>query len=185
MRLLVRWLSNVVLILAVLLLLIVLIVPLVFAGRVAVVLSASMEPTLPVGALAVIMPVAPEEVEVGDIITFTPYWDPEVTISHRVNEILNEERIRFRTKGDANEDVDAWVVPGDEVKGRVVFDIPRLGYLVNYVLRYVRTRQGLIFLVILPSLVVIGGTVHTMIKPPSRRQQRLDLLRKRQRRWKR
>jgi len=177
-------LGNIILILAVLLLMFVLIVPLVFSGRVAVVLSSSMEPEMPVGSLAITMPVAPEEVKVSDIISFIPYWDPDVTVSHRVVEILTDGELAFRTKGDASEDIDPWKVPGEEASGKVVFNIPYLGYLVNAVLRYVRTWQGLILLVVVPSLVLVGGTVRSIYQPPNRRQKQLDLLRKRQRRWK-
>jgi signal peptidase len=180
-----NWLSNIILVLAILLLLVVLAVPLFFSGRVAVVLSSSMEPNMPLGALVVTMPVAPEEIKVGDIITFTPYWDPDVTMSHRVVEILTEGRFAFRTKGDANENVDPWVVPAEEAKGRVIFTVPYLGNLVNAVVGYVQTWLGLMVLVVLPSLFIVGSTVRSVLYPPSRRQKRLDLLRKRQRRWKR
>ena len=179
------WLGNIILILAVLLLMFVLIVPLVFAGRVAIVLSASMEPVMPMGALAITMPVTPEEVEVGDIIAFAPPWDPDVTVSHRVVEVLTNGEFTYRTKGDASEDIDLWLMPAEYVTGRVVFSLPYLGYLVNSILGYVQTWVGLVLLVVLPSLVVVGGTVRGIFGSRNPRQRRLDWLRKRQRRWKR
>lgn len=177
-------LGNIILVVAILLLMFVLIVPLVFAGRVAIVLSASMEPEMPMGALAITMPVAPEEIAVGDIITFSPFWDPDVTVSHRVVEILTERGLAFRTKGDAREELDPWVVSGEEASGRVIFNIPYLGYLVNSILGYVRTWTGLVLLVVLPSLVIVGGTVRGIFGSRNPRQRRLDWLRKRQRHWK-
>ena len=179
------WLGNIILLLAVLLLLFVLIVPLVFAGRVAIVLSASMEPLMPMGALAITMPVTAEEVEVGDIIALAPPWDPDVTVSHRVVEVLTDGELAFRTKGDANEDIDPWLMPAEYVTGRVIFSLPYLGYLVNSVLGYVQTWVGLVLLVVLPSLVIVGGTVRGIFGSRDPRQKRLNLLRKRQRRWKR
>lgn len=183
MKKLANWLSNIILILAVLLLMFALIVPIVFSGRVAVVLSASMEPNMPVGALAITMPIAPEEVKVGDIITFIPYWDPDVTVSHRVVEVLNEEQFAFRTKGDAVEDIDPWVVPAGEARGKVIFNIPYLGYVANSALLYVRTWWGLGFLVVLPSMLLIGGAVRGASRATNRRHQRMQsLLKRRQRR---
>ena len=182
MKKLTNWLGNIVLILAVLVLMFVLIVPLVFSGMVAIVLSSSMEPNMPVGSLAVTMPVAPEEVMVGDIITFSPWWDPKVTISHRVVEILNEERLRFHTKGDASEEPDPWVVPGTQATGRVVFNIPYLGYVANSAILYVRTWWGVAFLVVLPSVLLIGGTVRGVARSADRRQKRMQLFLKRHRR---
>lgn len=182
MKKLANLLGNTVLLLAVLVLLFVLIVPLIFAGRVAIVLSSSMEPNMPVGALAITMPVAPEEVKVGDIIAFAPPWDPEVTVSHRVVEVLNEEEVTFRTKGDASDDVDPWVMPAEYVTGRVVFNIPYLGYVANSALRYVHTWWGLGFLVILPSMLLIGSTIRGAARSGNRRQKRVQLLLKRHRR---
>jgi len=184
-RLLVRWLVNIVLVLMILALLLLLGVPLYFQERAAVVLSGSMEPALPRGALAFTRAITPEEVKVGDIIAFSPAEDPEVTTSHRVIKIRTTDgELSFQTKGDANEDIDPWPVPADYVRGKVVFHIPRLGRITNYALLYVRTWPGLVFLIALPSLILVGGAIHDVSKPRNRRQKRLDWLRKRQRRWK-
>lgn len=181
-----RWLVNTVLVLMILALLLLLVVPLYFQERAAVVLSSSMEPALPRGALAFTRAITPEEVKVGDIIAFSPAEDPEVTTSHRVIKIRTTDgELSFQTKGDANEDIDPWPVPADYVRGKVVFHIPRLGRITNYALLYVRTWPGLVFLIVLPSLVIVGGVVHSATQPPNRRQKRLALLRRRQRRWKR
>jgi len=182
MKKLTNWLSNIVLILAGLLLLFVLIVPLVFSGRVAIVLSASMEPNMPMGSLAITMPIAAEEVKVGDIIAFAPPWDPDVTVSHRVVEVLTDNGLSFSTKGDASEDIDPWVMPAEYVTGRVVFNIPYLGYVANSALLYVRTWWGVIFLVALPSMLLIGGTVRGVARSSNRRQKRMQLFLKRHRR---
>jgi len=181
-RKLTNWLGSIVLILAGLLLLFVLIVPLVFSGRVAIVLSSSMEPNMPIGSLAVTMPIAPEEVRVGDIIAFAPPWEPEVTVSHRVVEVLNDEEPRFHTKGDASEDIDPWVMPAEYVTGRVAFNIPYLGYVANSALLYVRTWWGFVLLVVLPSMLLIGGTVRGVARSSNRRQKRMQLFLKRHRR---
>ena len=186
MRRWVRWLVNLVLVLVILALLVLLIVPLYFQQRAAVVLSSSMEPTLPRGALAFTMAIAPEEVKVGDIISFSEEEESDITTSHRVIEIITTDgELSFQTKGDANEDLDPWSVPADYVRGKVVFHIPRLGRITNYALLYVHTWPGLVFLIVLPSLILVGSALGGMYRPSRRRQKRLDLLRKRQRRWKR
>jgi signal peptidase len=141
-----------------------------------------MEPNMPVGSLAITMPVAAEEVRVGDIIAFAPPWDPDVTVSHRVVEVFNDEEPRFHTKGDASEDIDPWVMPAEYVTGRVVFSIPYMGYVANSALLYVRTWWGLVFLVALPSTLLIGGTVRGVTHSASPREKRMKLYLKRQRR---
>ena len=177
-----RILGIIALTLVVLLLLFVLVAPLGFSGRVAVVISGSMEPNMPMGALAITMPVDPEKVKVGDIITFTPWWDPEITVSHRVVEVVNEDGLAFHTKGDASEHVDPWLMPAEYVTGRVVFNVPFLGYVANTALLYAQTWWGLAFLVVLPAMLLIGGTIRGATHSPSYRQRRMKLLLKRRQR---
>jgi len=95
---------------------------------------------------------------------------------------LTEEEVAFRTKGDASEDIDPWLMPAEYVTGRVVFNIPYLGYVANSALRYVRTWWGLSFLVILPSMLLIGGTVRGATRSANRREKRMKLFLKRRRR---
>jgi signal peptidase len=177
-------LINVVLVLAILLLLAMLILTTYFQQRAAVVLTGSMTPALPRGALAFTIPIEPGKVKVGDIIAFSSKQDPDTTTSHRVVEVvINEGEISFRTKGDANEEADPWLVPADYVQGKVVFHIPYLGRIADQALLYVRTMPGLIILVILPSLVIVVGAARGMYLKRNRRQRRLELLRSRRRRW--
>ena len=185
MRRFLKWLSYIILGLAVLFSVSALLMPAVFSGRLAIVRSSSMEPAMPAGALAMMVPVDPEEVKVGDIIAFEPSWDPDVTVSHRVIAIRGNGQLLFDTKGDAMEESDPFYVPAEHVHGKVIFNIPYLGGIVNQALTYVRTLPGLILLVVLPSLVIVGSAARRIYQPPNRRQKRLDLLRKRQRRWKR
>jgi len=180
-------LVNILLALVISVLMFILIVPVFFSGRVAVVLTGSMEPALPQGALAFTMPVKPKEIEIDDIIVFIrPGTYPEVTTSHRVVEVVaTDGELSFRTKGDANDEIDSFTTLAEHLRGRVVFSLPYLGYLVNSILGYVRTWAGLVLLVVLPSLVIVGGTVRGIFGSRNPRQRRLDWLRKRQRRWKR
>lgn len=178
-----KWLSYTILGLAVLFFVFALLMPTVFSGSLAIVRSSSMQPAMPAGALALMVPVAPEEVRVGDIIAFTPPWDPEVTVSHRVVEVINDGGLFFHTKGDALEGPDPWIMPAEYVTGRVVFNVPYLGFAVNDASNYVRTWWGLAFLVVLPSMLLIGSTIRDVSRSADRRQKRMQLwLKRRQRR---
>ena len=90
-----------------------------------VVMSGSMEPSVHTGAVVFVNTKAdPDECHVGDIIVF-PKGDN--TVSHR---IVSEEDGAFITKGDANPADDAGPVPKGEVKGRVIYSIPYVGYII-------------------------------------------------------
>jgi signal peptidase len=95
-----------------------LLAPAVFHVMYVVVLSGSMTPAMPVGSLAVVRSTDPEEVLIGDAITFSSQAYAEVLITHRVVEIVADKSgsPRFRTKGDANEEDDSYLVPGKGVK---------------------------------------------------------------------
>jgi signal peptidase len=94
------------------------------------VVSNSMYPTFERGDLIFVKGVdSPDEIKRGDIIVFQLDGDPETKV-HRVVEIENNDgQLRFRTKGDHNPNIDPWNVSFEEVKGRVLFWIPKLGYL--------------------------------------------------------
>ena len=186
MRFWINLLIYAVLTLAISGLLLLLVVPISFEQRAAVVLSGSMEPALPTGSLAFSVPIKPEEVEVGDIIVFSAKEGSDITASHRVVEISsNAEGLSFLTKGDASENVDPFLIPADYVRGKVVYHIPRLGKMITSAHGYVRTWPGLVLLVGLPSLVIVGTTVRDVKRSHNRRDKRLDLVQKRKQRRRR
>lgn len=95
------------------------------------VLSGSMEPSYHVGALIYVRDTAPEEIEIGDAITFVLNEDL-VVATHRVIEI-DAENQRFYTKGDANAAPDIAPVHWNNLLGKPVFTIPYLGYFSNWI----------------------------------------------------
>ena len=124
------------------------------------VLSGSREPAYHVGSLIYVKDVDPFELESGDVITFM--LDENTVATHRIVEVVPDEEddsvVRFRTKGDANENVDGSLVHYKNVIGSPVFTIPYLGYAVSYIQNppgtYVAISAGaiLLLLVFLPDL---------------------------------
>lgn len=115
----------------------------------------SMEPTYSPGDFILMRGVSPSEVKVGDIISVKPnaaqrqkYGVPD-SITHRVTSIeYTPNGPLFHTKGD-NAAPDGFVVSGSEINGTPAFTIPYAGYI----LLYLRSTQGLIFLI---ALLVLG-----------------------------
>jgi signal peptidase len=126
--------------------------PRVFDWDVQVVMSGSMEPAMPVGSVVLVRPVDAEAVAVGDIITFRQQGSPDF-VTHRVVEVVNEESLSFRTRGDANEEPDTSLVPADALRGRVWVTIPYLGY----VAQHARQPWGFLLLVGVPGSLIISG----------------------------
>ena len=97
--------------------------------RLYVVLSGSMEPVLPVGAVAVIDQ-SDIQVQAGDIAAFSR---EEQTVTHRIIKSTDEGYV---TKGDANKEVDTGTVAPEDILGTVVFCIPYAGYGVMWLQEY-------------------------------------------------
>ncbi|MCC7372261.1 MAG: signal peptidase I [Chloroflexi bacterium] len=118
-----------------------------------VVLSGSMEPTLQVGDLAVVGPVRPEDLQVRDIISYRTPIRPNVVVTHRLVGISTNEagRLLFETRGDANDSVDQVEVDAQAVLGRVVYGVPKIGYLVQFA----RQPLGKVVLLGLPALFLM------------------------------
>lgn len=100
------------------------------------VLSGSMEPSYRVGSVVYVWTGAdPLELEVGDPVTFM--LDETTVATHRIIEVIPDENdpdvVRFRTKGDANNEADGGSVHSANVIGKPIFTIPLLGYLTHYV----------------------------------------------------
>lgn len=92
--------------------------------------TGSMEPTIPVGAAALAVPVDIQEIEVGDVLTFEPGRNA-IPITHRVIDVNNPETIQeaFQNQNDywMWEGEEDWV---SEYFGKVV---NRTGWLANLV----------------------------------------------------
>ncbi len=93
-----------------------------------VVRGGSMEPAVPIGAVAIVYDTPAPAVRVGDVITFQTANG--VVVTHRVVDISTADGLAFRTKGDASPATDAVVVPADAVIGSVEYVVPGLGMLV-------------------------------------------------------
>ncbi len=97
------------------------------------VLTSSMEPTYPRGSLLVLGAVTPDDVEVGTALEFEDPQNPGRVITHRVVEIVPQERgLFFRTQGDANATADGILIPAANVRGEVRWAVPALGRWIQW-----------------------------------------------------
>ena len=120
-----------------------------------VIVSGSMEPTISLGDIAIVKKIRnASQVGLGDIIAFK--FGDEV-VMHRIVAIEQESNIPvFVTKGDANRDIDPWVVEPDKIIGKVVYVIPKLGIPLIYALMYLNnpfTILGIVVVVLLYTYI--------------------------------
>jgi signal peptidase len=125
--------------------------PLAFNARPLVVLSGSMTPALRTGDVSVVRSIAPLDARPGDIVTFRDPDNAERLITHRVRAMhVQGDAVVFRTRGDANNVSEHWRVPASGEIGRVIYSIPKLGW----VLAYARTK-GLFVLMLGGALALL------------------------------
>jgi signal peptidase len=93
--------------------------------------TGSMEPAVPKGALAVVRPA--EQIGLGDVITFQLESGKPETATHRVVGvgITGDGEPAFATKGDANQVADLALVRAEQVKGKLWYAVPWLGYVAS------------------------------------------------------
>ncbi len=118
--------------LVVLIAVLVIVVPAVINGRALTVLTSSMEPAYPPGTLVVVAPTAPDDIRIGDVLTYQLESGKPTLVTHRVIEIgtnTADGTRTFTTKGDNNDIPDADPVMEVQVVGTVLYAIPYLGYV--------------------------------------------------------
>jgi len=146
-----QWLLTAVLVLVVLLLIFTAFNP-IKSFQVLRVMSGSMEPKIKVGSVVFIQKINPENLKKNDIITYASEENPDMLVTHRLVEIEEKEnQTVFKTKGDANNSKDMAEVSPSQIKGKVVFSLPFLGYLSIWI----RKPAGFGLLVILPAILII------------------------------
>ncbi len=124
-------------------------ISLVFGLKPQIVVSGSMEPTIPTGSLLMAQEVSAAEIEVGDIVTVQRPGDAGL-VTHRVTSIEQQyKNWEITMRGDANaaDDPQPYSV---RVVGKVVATIPGAGYLAGVF----RTPFGITGIVVFGLAVV-------------------------------
>ena len=128
-----------------------------------VIVSGSMEPSIKVRDAIVIKRTTEDNIEIGDVITYRS-TDPTyygILITHRVRAIneVNGEKI-FITKGDNNETIDRSPVKFNQIRGKVVMRIPKIGYIKYFLIDY----YGWIVAILIPSVAIISYDIVKLFK---------------------
>ncbi len=127
--------------------------------KVLTVLSWSMEPTIKTGAIVVAKPA--DDYKIGDIITFGPDTKTQPPVTHRINDIKVVGGVPvYITKGDANESPDIREIQKNDILGKVLFNIPFVGYAVDFAKKPV----GFILIIAVPAIVIVADEIRKIWK---------------------
>lgn len=90
------------------------------------VVSGSMEPKLYPGDIVLVINKNKSDFKVDDVITFE--HDNDI-VTHRIIDIQDDTYI---TKGDNNDAPDPFTVKYEDIIGKVLFHIPKVGYIIKF-----------------------------------------------------
>ena len=108
-----------------------------FGYRYYTVLTDSMVPEFSSGDMVFVKLSDADTIKTGDVITFNPSSGSEAYLTHRVTEKIDNYEgtgvTCFRTKGDANNSDDSFLIDESRVIGRVQFHVPMMGTIVRFI----------------------------------------------------
>lgn len=122
-----------------------------------------MQPEFSEGDVIVIKQTQASELAAQDIITF---GNPDGNrVTHRITDVMREQGSHFfTTQGDNNNMADVELVYEGQVIGKVLFSIPKLGFLS----RFLSEPIGFIAIIVLPLVAYAGITVYERMTKPTK-----------------
>lgn len=129
------------------------------------IVSPSMTPTINVYDVVVnVREDDPEDIQIGDIITYISKAPNSegMTITHRVIEVaqLPDGQYEYMTQGDNNEEPDSLYIMHDQVIGKKIMIIPKLGKIQFLI----ANKKGWLFLLLIPVAIYIFMDAYKLIK---------------------
>lgn len=120
------------------------------------VLTGSMEPYIKPGDMIISKKINSENIVKGDVVTYKT--NNKNLVTHRVMEIIKDgNTIFFKTKGDANNIADEKLVTEEDIVGKLVLRIPKVGYVGDII----RTPLGFITCIVIPIILLIIMEIKT------------------------
>ena len=120
-----------------------------------------------------------KDLKEGDIITFASSDARflNTIITHRIIKKYydsEKKQYTFQTKGDNNNVADSALVQANNIYGKVILKIPKLGYLQEFL----ATKSGWILVILLPCLAVISYDVVKLTKSLKRKKYKNIIVQK-------
>lgn len=113
----------------------VIVVPAATGATPLTVLTSSMEPGLPPGTLLVVKPVEPEDVRIGDVVTYQLESGKSTVVTHRVIEVTKTAggEYSFILQGDNNSQPDPNPIREVQIQGKLWYSVPYIGWVNTWV----------------------------------------------------
>lgn len=123
-------------------------VPAIFGYKPFIVMSGSMESEIWRGDLIFVKTVDGTSLEENDVIAFRT--EDNAVVTHRIVKKYNTDPVKYATKGDNNDSNDTELVDADEVEGKYVGRIPKVG---NWLL-FISKPIGMVISVLIAIVII-------------------------------
>ncbi len=138
-----------------------------------VVLTGSMVPEIMPKDVVITKRREPEELQVGDIVTFLSSDSrlSGIIVTHRIKDVIKDPvtgKYTYQTKGDANNTADFALAESHNIIGEVIFKIPKVGY----VQEILASKGGLIICIFIPCLAVLSYDIVKLIKKMGKKKDK-------------
>lgn len=133
----------------------------IFNFRMFTVVTGSMEPKYKVGDVLIAKEVEPEDIKIGDTISYlgTRNSFKDKVITHQVVGIEKVDgKIYFRAKGLANM-VEDPIVSSDQLYGKVIYK----SLIISFIYKIVSTNVGFYLFIIIPVLIIVSSEIITTL----------------------
>lgn len=151
-----RWVAYLLFLVAALAALAMILVPLATGSQTYTVLTNSMAPKYAPGTFMVVKPAPVAELRAGDIITYQIESGKAAVITHRIVAVgtaQNGGRV-FTTKGDNNSLADPAEVHDVQIKGKLFYAVPYVGFVANAA---GHLDKGVLLPIVAAGLIGYGG----------------------------
>ena len=125
-------------------------VPSFFGWKPFIVLSGSMETKIMTGDVVVVKEIDTNNLKENDIVAFKD--DENIVVTHRIIESIRDDdgTIKYKTKGDNNNDEDKGYVKPEQIEGIYKFRIGKLGNLALFI----QTPVGMVICISIPLIML-------------------------------
>lgn len=131
--------------------------------QVKIVLSGSMEPKIKTGSVVIIKPA--KQYNVNDVVLFGKDTKKDIPTTHRIISSRAVDGVMlYTTKGDANNSPDTTEIRLSDIHGKVLFDVPYMGYIIDFVKKPV----GMVIVIIIPAIYIIFDEVKKIVNEVKR-----------------
>lgn len=138
-----------------------------------IITTSSMEPNVQVGDVVICKKIDANELKEGDVITFNK--DGEV-ITHRITKIQTEnDKKLYITKGDNNTLEDNEKIEENQIKGKMIIKIPKMGTFINAL------SNNIILLITLLVILIVGFAKISLNEKRDNRREKREIEEKRRR----